>query len=131
MTLEGCTALSDEISKKRLTPTAADASIDVERSEDVGPSGLDRVVLEHRNMLVGGRVEHDVGPEPLEHLEEGLTVVDVDKSLVARSVDQRHRCRGGGSRRGRGGRAWRDRSPATWRQISEPMEPPAPVTSTV
>ena len=27
MTLEGCTALSDEISRKRLTPTEAEASI--------------------------------------------------------------------------------------------------------
>ena len=119
-----------EISTKRCTPTAADASMTLSVPNTLVTSGLDRVVFEHGNMLVGRRVEHDVGPVPLEHLEERVAVVDVDKSLVARTGSQDD----GVSWRWVS--SWSSRTslvgpkPATWRQISEPMEPPAPVTST-
>ena len=41
-------------------------------------------------MLVGGGMEHHVGAVVLEHTEEHDAVIDVDKCLVAGSVDLRH-----------------------------------------
>ncbi len=71
MTLEGRTALSVEICTNRWVPTSAAASTDVERAEDVGVGRLERMLLEHRHVLVGGGVEDHLGPVALERLEHG------------------------------------------------------------
>ncbi len=41
------------------------------------------MLLEHRHVLVGGGVEDDLGPVPLEDVEDRLTVGDVDEGLLA------------------------------------------------
>ena len=102
----------------------------VEGAEHVGLGRLERVLLEDRDVLVGGGVEDDLGTVPLEGVEHRLAVEDVDQGLLGRARPGWPPCRAGGSRRGRAGPARPARGSATWRQISEPIEPPAPVTST-
>ena len=50
---------------------------DGRRAEHVRRHGLDRVLLEQRHLLVRGRVEDDVGPMPLEHVERARQAAHV------------------------------------------------------
>ena len=70
MTLEGRTALSVEICTKRCgaRPSAA-ASTTLRVPKTLVLDRLDRMVLEHGHVLVGGGVEHDLGAVALEGLE--------------------------------------------------------------
>ena len=56
---------------------------DVEGAQHVGLRRLERMLLEHRHVLVGSGMEDDLGPEALERLEDGAPVGDVDERLVA------------------------------------------------
>ena len=71
MTLEGRTALSVEICTNRWAPDPDGGLHHVQGAEDVGRGRFDRVVLENRDVLVGGRVEHHIGAEPLEGVDDG------------------------------------------------------------
>ena len=83
-------------------------------------------------MLVGGGVEHDLGPvapEQPSSTRRGRGCRP-GRSTSRTPVELRARRRAGGSRRGRAARSAAGSNSATWRAISEPIEPPAPVTRT-
>ena len=131
MTLEGLDRLvGRDLHEAPRCPTAAAASTTLSVPSTLVVGRLERVLLQDGDVLVGGGVEHHLGPVALERLEHRRAVGDVHQHLLARARTAWPRRRAGGSRRGRAGPAGPGRSSATWRQISEPIEPPAPVTST-
>ena len=79
MTLDGLTALSVEMNTKRSTPVATAASTTFRVPKTLVADASTRVVLEHGDVLVGGGVEDDVRLVPLERLEHGRPVDDVDE----------------------------------------------------
>ena len=130
MTPLGRTALSVEMQTKRSTPSAAAASTDVEGAEDVGGDGLQGVRFEQVARACGRRR----GRRP-----RGWYRAKTSKT-AARSVMSMRACSQGTGRNAAASWRWVSswsRSTtsagsklATWREISEPMEPPAPVIST-
>ena len=79
----GLTALSVETSTKRRAPAAAAAVGAHPRADRVVAHGLERVVLGQRDVLVGGRVEHDVGAEALHHVVHALRLLAVGQDRLA------------------------------------------------
>ena len=81
MMLEGFTALSVEISTNIFTPKRFDRLGHVPGAHHVVQHRLARVVLHERHMLVGGGVEDDLRPVPLEELLHHVAVADVGDDL--------------------------------------------------
>ena len=103
----------------------------VSGAQHVGRDRLDDVRLEDRDVLVGRRVEHDIGLPACERVHHGLAIGDVDQDLLDLAVGEvvaDASCRWVSS--------WSSMTrtsgpkPDTCRQISDPMDPPAPVTRT-
>ena len=103
---------------------------EVLRAPDVGLHRLARVVLQQRDVLVRGGVEHDLRAVHGEHAVHQAALADVAEDLHGVAVPRSPPCRAGGSRRGRAAAARTATHWATWRAISEPIEPPAPVMRT-
>ena len=133
----GLTALSVETSTKRSAPNSTATSASDPRRERVVAHRLERVRLHQRHVLVGGRVEDDRRAGSARR--PGCIFV---RSLAVgehRDATPRSRARRRARARSRTApsRAWSTRisrcgpTRAIWRQSSEPIEPPAPVTSTV
>ncbi len=121
-----------DINTIAVAPAAAAASATFDRPEHVGADALAPVSLQDRDMLEGRSVEHDVRLELREQAKDAVAVTDIGNM----SADH---CRGflaasfflhGVQRRSEFSiTSSRDTPNATSRsQISEPMEPPPPVT---
>ena len=135
MTVAGATALSVETStnararrNRRRSPSASRVASALLRTASIGLSSISA------DVLVGGGVEHDLGPVLGEDLAHALFVLAVgqhgdreadvaladelalDLEQVRLAVVDQHE-RLGFTR-------------AIWRHSSEPIDPPAPVTST-
>ena len=132
----GSIALSVEIITRAPTPASTAASATLIGAEDVRLDALGPVLLEIGHVLQRRGVEHHVGAEVAHHLAHARPVAHVRDDAVDA------RCR---SRRSAGfSRMWcsegselstiekiaAPRTPPRAAQISEPIEPPPPVTST-
>ena len=124
------------MSTNRSAPNSTATSAIDTRREHVVPHRLDRVRLHQRHVLVRGGVEDDLGPVALEDLPQLRAVAAVGEHRDARG-EARARSTSSRSISNSAVSAWSTRTSragrtrAIWRQSSEPIEPPAPVTSTV
>ncbi len=136
ITLLGFTALSVEMNTIAAAPAARAASATIRVPDRVGHQPFERVRLHHRHVLQRRRMEHQLRPHRLEHrarsgprrecrpgrsaggtlgMRLGQLGVDLPQRVFA--VVEQHQAATGASA-------------ATWRASSEPIVPPAPVTST-
>ncbi len=136
MTLVGFTALSVEMSTNFLDAVPDRGLGDAPGAEHVVVHRLPGVVVLHqRHVLVGGGVEDRRRPVLLRaprRRARVLHVADHVRELRASGACCRTpaRCCRARTRSSRAARGAPARSAAIWRQSSEPIEPPAPVTST-
>ena len=133
MMLVGLTALSVVIMTKCVAPMPVGGVGDGLRAEDVVLDGLAGIELHQRHVLVGGGVDDDLGLVLLEDRLDARPVGDVADQRLGRHRPGTAgagpvRCRTGGSPPAPRAAAASGSKWQIWRHISEPMEPPAPVT---
>ena len=136
MTVAGGTALSVETSTNDRAPDSPGDPRDEPRGDRVVADGLDRVGLHQADVLVGGGVEDDGRAVLGEHLAHPLVLLAVGEDggergrvdvavLEELALDLEEVVLGVVEQTSR-----RGPTRAIWRQSSEPIDPPAPVTST-